>query len=117
MFDYEKPTGLLLGRFQPFHDGHRALVQQALKRVPQLLIGVRTQPMDADNPFSFSEVGGMIYESVGGMPQITTIQLPNITRVFYGRTPGWQFEELRLSLELEAISGTKLRGHIRHDPY
>src|SRR5215203_806736 len=35
IFDSRKPSALMVGRYQPFHDGHKALVVEALKRVGQ----------------------------------------------------------------------------------
>ena len=31
MFDWKKPTVQLLGRWQPWHDGHQELFKRALK--------------------------------------------------------------------------------------
>jgi hypothetical protein len=32
MIDYSKPTAQMLGRWQPFHDGHLALFKEILKK-------------------------------------------------------------------------------------
>jgi adenylylsulfate kinase len=32
VFDWNKPTALFIGRFQPFHEGHRALIIEGLGR-------------------------------------------------------------------------------------
>jgi hypothetical protein len=31
IFDWQRPTALFIGRYQPFHDGHRALIVEASK--------------------------------------------------------------------------------------
>ena len=41
MFDPKKPTVLLLGRWQPWHDGHLALFKRALAKTGQVVIQVR----------------------------------------------------------------------------
>jgi adenylylsulfate kinase len=47
IFDAKKPTALFIGRYQPFHDGHRALIIEGLKRIGQACIAVRnTQGID-----------------------------------------------------------------------
>lgn len=53
---------LLIGRFQPFHNGHAALLQQALQTAPRvlLLIGSALQARNAKNPFSWQERAAMI---------------------------------------------------------
>ena len=32
MIDYSKPTAQMLGRWQPFHDGHLALFKEILRK-------------------------------------------------------------------------------------
>ena len=41
MFDSKKPTVLLLGRWQPWHEGHLALFKRALAKTGQVVIQVR----------------------------------------------------------------------------
>ena len=41
MFDPKKPTVLLLGRWQPWHEGHLALFERALAKTGQVVIQVR----------------------------------------------------------------------------
>ena len=38
MFDWKKPTAIYIGRFQPFHDGHKMLFLKALKKNKQVCI-------------------------------------------------------------------------------
>ena len=33
MFDDTKPTAMMLGRWQPFHKGHKELFKKALKKM------------------------------------------------------------------------------------
>ena len=62
MFDAKKPTVLLLGRWQPWHDGHLALFKRAISKTGQVVIQVRDVKDSSggegqdDNPFSFSEI-------------------------------------------------------------
>jgi hypothetical protein len=64
VFDPKRPTALLLGRYQPFHDGHRALITEGLKRVGQACIAVRnTQGVDNKNPFDFEYVRSRIEQA------------------------------------------------------
>jgi nicotinamide mononucleotide adenylyltransferase len=51
MIDYSKPTAQMLGRWQPFHDGHLALFKEILKKTGQVCIMVRDQVTTKDNPF------------------------------------------------------------------
>lgn len=47
-------TGLIIGRFQPFHKGHLYLIKKALKEVESLIIGVGSvNRTNNNNPFNF----------------------------------------------------------------
>ena len=41
MFDWKKPTTQMLGRWQPWHDGHTALFKKALSETGQVVIMCR----------------------------------------------------------------------------
>lgn len=54
-------TGLIIGRFQPFHKGHAYLVCEALKTADKLIIGIgSTNVHNENNPWRFSQVKNMI---------------------------------------------------------
>jgi adenylylsulfate kinase len=110
-FDPKKPTALFIGRYQPFHEGHRRLIEEGLKRVDQVCVAVReTQGTDATNPLSFSQVKARIeagLQSYAG--RFTVVPLPNITHVLYGRNVGYVVERIALDDVTEAISATAFR--------
>ena len=41
MFDWKKPTVEMLGRWQPWHDGHTELFKRALQKTGQVCIMYR----------------------------------------------------------------------------
>jgi len=53
----KKSVGLLIGRFQPFHNGHLAAVKYALERVDYLyiVVGSAQRSHERDNPFTAGE--------------------------------------------------------------
>jgi adenylylsulfate kinase len=111
-FDFQKPTGLMIGRFQPFHDGHVKLFETILEKEGQVLIGVRdTFNTDEKNPFNFLSVANFIDEKLQhkyeGKYRIQ--YLPNITGVYYGRDVGYKVEQIHLGAEIESISATDIR--------
>jgi nicotinamide-nucleotide adenylyltransferase len=55
-------VGLLVGRFQPFHNGHLNAVKFALKRVDYLyiIVGSAQRSHERDNPFTAGERISMI---------------------------------------------------------
>lgn len=110
-FDWKKPTVQLLGRYQPFHEGHKALAVEAINRVGQVCIMVRdTGGTDAKNPFDFEFVAARIHEAMADYEgRFMVLPVPNITNIFYGRDVGYQIEKVELGAELESISATKIR--------
>jgi hypothetical protein len=61
LHDWKKPTTLMLGRYQPWHEGHSALYSEAQNRTPQVMIGVRnTYKTSSKDPFTFLEVKNYI---------------------------------------------------------
>src|SRR6202008_4717842 len=61
IFEPKKPTALFIGRYQPFHDGHKRLILEGLRRVGQICIAVRdTTGTDEKNPFGFEFVRARI---------------------------------------------------------
>ena len=110
-FDENKPTTQMLGRFQPFHDGHKALFKEILKRTGQVIIMIRdTSGTDDSNPFDFETVKQNIEDNLKEYKgKFEVIKVPNITNVCYGRGVGWKVEQIELSKEIEEISATKIR--------
>lgn len=111
VFDYKKPTALFIGRYQPFHDGHKALILEGLRRVGQVCIAVRdTQGTDSKNPLGYPEVRARIEHALRQYEgRFDVVRVPNITHVFYGRDVGWIVERIELDTATEAISATEQR--------
>ena len=90
-------TALIIGRWQPWHKGHRELFKAALERAEQVAIGVRaTHNTDGSNPFSFDEVKKFIDDDLGEEynGKYSVVELPNITNVIYGRDVGYKVEKI-----------------------
>ena len=51
-WDNKKPTAQMLGRWQPFHDGHYALFKEIIKKTGQVCIQIRDVQGVDDNPFA-----------------------------------------------------------------
>ena len=102
----------MLGRYQPFHDGHKALIVEAIQRVGQACIAVRdTHATDGKNPFSFENVRARVEHSLRGYDgRYVVVLLPNITNVFYGQEVGYKIEKIDLERELQAVSATRERA-------
>ena len=126
MFDPKKPTVLLLGRWQPWHDGHLALFERAFAKTGQVVIQVRDVEGSSggegqdDNPFSYEEISKSIAAelSLSGykVNKDFIIQLvPNITNITYGRGVGYKMEQEYFDSDVESISATKIRKILRDE--
>ncbi len=125
MFDWKKPTSQMLGRWQPWHDGHTALFEKALKKTGQVCIMFRdVSGVDAgvdgqdDNPFEFEEVKKRIIDGLSANgyeheKEYIVLKVPNITDISYGRGVGYTFTEHDLGEEIHKISATKIRKKMR----
>lgn len=110
-FDPRKPTALFIGRYQPFHEGHRQLILEGMRRVGQVCIAVRdTAGTSESDPFSFqyvkSRIETMMRDYAG---RCIVVQVPNISAVFYGRDVGYKVERIDLDEALTALSATEIR--------
>ena len=125
MFDWKKPTAQMLGRWQPWHDGHIELFKRALQKTGQVCImyrdvagadaGVEGQ---ADNPFDFEDVKQNIIKGLSKHgykegKEYIVIKVPNVIDISYGRGVGYSFTEHDLGEEIHKISATKIRKEMR----
>ena len=125
MFDWKKPTVEMLGRWQPWHDGHTELFKRALQKTGQVCIMYRdVAGVDAgvegqsDNPFDFEDVKSKIIIALSNYGfeegrEYIVIRVPNIIDISYGRGVGYTFTEHDLGKEIHEISATKIRSEMR----
>ena len=114
-WDNKKPTAQMLGRWQPFHDGHYALFEEIIKKTGQVCIQVRDVKGVDDNPFDFEIVKKNIEQRL--LPNFKNrfkiVLVPNITNISYGRGVGYKIEEVVLPEKIQNISATKIRKKMR----
>ena len=112
-FDWRRETVQMLGRWQPWHAGHRALFERLLARTGQVVIQVRdVQGWQGSNPFDFDQVCGYIRRDLDPLYQGQyEIQLvPNIVHIGWGRGVGYTSGEETFDSEITNISATKIRA-------
>ena len=108
--DYNKPTAMMLGRWQPWHQGHQELFKKSLKKTGQVIIMIRSMPSSKDNPFDIEQVKKNITKAlIDYQGKYEVIVVPNITNICYGRGVGYKIEEIVLPKKIQAISATKIR--------
>jgi hypothetical protein len=109
LFDWSAPTTLMLGRYQPWHEGHSALKDESHKRTDQVLVGIRnTYNTSEKDPFTFDQVNNFIPNNNNELK----LRLPNVTNIIYGRDVGYNIEKIELSAELQAVSATEKRKQL-----
>ena len=107
LHDWQAPTTLMLGRYQPWHEGHQALWEVASERTSQVMVAVRdTHGTSEKDPLAFPEVARRIRQE---LPAAFVIKVPNITNIVYGRDVGYKIEQVKLGDEIETISATQKR--------
>ena len=110
LHDWRKPTTLMLGRYQPWHEGHHALLEKAYERTEQVVIAVRdTHGTSEKDPLSYQEVANRIRAEERSS---FVVKFPNITNIVYGRDVGYKIEQVELSQELQSISATQKRKEL-----
>jgi len=116
-WDNKKPTAQMLGRWQPFHEGHYTLFTEIVKITGQVCIQIRDVQGVDDNPFDLDTVKKNIEERLNPEfeGQFKIMLVPNITNISYGRGVGYKIEEVVLPEEIQKISATKIRAKMRED--
>ena len=114
-FDWQAESALLLGRYQPWHDGHRALFDRAIAKSGQVIIQVRDcQGWNGSNPFEFEKVKRFIKRDLDPIyqGQYEIMLVPNITEIVYGRDVGYKITQETFDGTVTDISATKIRKEL-----
>ena len=115
-FDVRASTAQILGRFQPWHNGHQALFDRALEKEGQVALMVRDMTPDEDNPFHVLDVCQNLRLHLAKYAgKVRIFAAPNITRISYGRAVGYTIEQEHFDKEIEDISATEIREQMRND--
>lgn len=107
-----KQYSMLIGRFQPFHDGHMWLVNECLSEGKNVLICIRDIAPDDNNPYTPIEVERNIKNQLWkyiGEERVKIIIIPDIESVNFGRGVGYDIIEHIPPQEISEISATKIR--------
>jgi len=120
----------MLGRWQPWHDGHTELFRRCHAMTGQVAIMIRQVPEKReansrvpgqdDNPFDIETVKQNITvelkkEGFTIDEDFVIMVVPNIVDIGYGRGVGYTFTEHDLGEEIHNISATKIRAKMREE--
>ena len=111
-FNWQAETVQMLGRWQPWHAGHRALFERAIAKTGQVVIQIRDcQGWQGSNPFEIEQVKSYIRRDLDpvyqGQYEIQVV--PNIVNITYGRDVGYRIEQETFDDATHSISATAIR--------
>lgn len=106
----DKPRSLFIGRWQPFHEGHKQLILTALSEGRGVIVGIRDTPISKDNPFTVRDREIMIKRALDN--RVETCIIPDIDEICVGRKVGYGIREIVLSEDVQKISGTEERKNM-----
>ena len=101
---------LFIGRYQPFHKGHKSLIKKVLDEGGKVLIAVRDTPISEKDPYTLRDRIKNIQKVYKNNKNVEIIGIPDIKEVCYGREVGWGIRRIRLDKQIEEISATKIRN-------
>jgi cytidyltransferase-like protein len=113
-----KQYSMLVGRYQPFHDGHKWLMNQCLDEGKNVLICVRDIEPDEKNPFTSEQVYQNISNELEDLisdGRVKVIVIPDIESINFGRGVGYDIIEHVPPQEVGDISATKIREQMRKE--
>lgn len=121
MIAYEQASRVLLyiGRWQPFHKGHEAIVKACINEGRNIIIAIRDTPQTSIDPLSFEERKRIIEAIYDGMPLVSVYPhpFPNIKSINIGRKVGYEIRTITVDEQTTQISGTQIREKMKQgDP-
>lgn len=113
-----KQYSMFIGRWQPWHDGHKWLIDQRLNEGKNVLICIRDIEPNDKNPFTAEEVEANIKRELWqliGNERVKVMIIPDIESVNFGRGVGYDIIEHLPPQEVSEISATKIREQLKEE--
>ena len=113
-----KQYSMFIGRWQPWHQGHRWLIDQRLNQGKNVLICIRDVEPSKKQPWTAQEVLVNVSKELDDLIQegrIKIIIIPDIESINYGRGVGYDVIEHIPPQDIKEISATKIRAKMRKD--
>ncbi len=106
---------MFIGRWQPWHKGHRWLIDQRLNEGKNVLVCIREVSLDDSNPYNPQDVKENIENELSDLIKLNRVKviiIPDIESVNYGRGVGYEIIEHVPPQDIGEISATKIRKEI-----
>jgi nicotinamide mononucleotide adenylyltransferase len=109
---------MFIGRWQPWHAGHRWLIDQRLNEGKKVLLAIRDVEPDERNPWSPYQVAMNLEEELSELikeDKVRIIIIPDIESVNIGRGVGYDVIEHIPPEEVREISATAVRNKMKEE--
>ena len=113
-----KQYSMFIGRWQPWHAGHRWLIDQRLNEGKNVLICIRDIEPDEKNPWYSIEVMSNLHKELADLidkGRVRVMIIPDIESVNFGRGVGYDIIEHEPPTDVKEISATKIREQMREE--
>ena len=113
-----KQYSMFIGRWQPWHAGHRWLIDQRLNEGKNVLICIRDIEPDEKNPWYSIEVMSNLHKELADLideGRVRVMIIPDIDSVNFGRGVGYDVIEHEPPTEVKEISATKIREQMKSE--
>lgn len=107
MYNGHKKYALFIGRWQPFHNGHKYLIDEALRKGENVCVAIRDTEISDSNPYSAPQRMEMLRRVYGD--KIDVIVIPDISSINIGRNVGYEVNFVEPPVDIGKISGTNVR--------
>lgn len=114
----DKKYSMFVGRWQPWHHGHRALIDQQLNQGKNILLCVRDVEVDDKNPFSTEWVVENLNNELRDLideGRLIVQVIPDIESINIGRGVGYDVIEHLPPDDIKNISATKIREQMKKE--
>lgn len=109
---------MFIGRWQPWHPGHRWLIDQALEEGKKVLLCIRDVPVSEKNPWTAQEILMNLSNELKDLLEtgkLSIIKIPDIESINIGRGVGYDVIEHIPPQEIHDISATKIREQMKQE--
>lgn len=109
---------MFIGRWQPWHSGHRWLIDQALNEGKHVLLCIRDVPVSDKNPWTAQEILMNLSKELADLlntGKLSIMKIPDIESINIGRGVGYDVIEHVPPQEIHDISATKIREQMKSE--
>jgi adenylylsulfate kinase len=108
IYNGHKRHALFIGRWQPFHNGHKYIIDDALSKGENVCVAIRNTEISEKNPYTALQRMEMIRRVYGN--KVSTVVIPDIKSINIGRKVGYDVNRVDPPSDIEKISGTNVRA-------